>query len=103
MVYAFYEIPTKSEQPEQRPLYDSYKIAIYLVRTELTLLFKYKEYEDVFSKEEYKIISEKTGVIYAINLKEGNKPPHNLIYALLERELRILREYLTKKEAIGWI
>jgi hypothetical protein len=36
-------------------------------------------------------------------LEEGIKSSHSLIYTLSERELRILRDYLKKKEIIGWI
>jgi hypothetical protein len=71
------------------------------MRTELILLFKYRKYEDVFSKKEYKIIQDIAGVTHTINLKKGIRPPYKPIYVLLERELRILRDYLTKKEAIG--
>jgi hypothetical protein len=71
------------------------------VRTELTLLSKYKEYENVFSKKEYEIIPKKIGVTHAIDLKKGVKPFYKPIYALLKRELRILRDYLTEKETIG--
>jgi hypothetical protein len=71
------------------------------VRTELILLFKYKEYEDVFSKEGYKIIQNIAGVTHAIDLKERARPPYRPIYALSERELRILRDYLTEKKTIG--
>jgi hypothetical protein len=70
------------------------------VGTELILLFKYKEYEDVFSKEECEIIQNIAGITHAINLKEGARPPYKPIYALSERELRILRDYLAEKEAI---
>jgi hypothetical protein len=73
------------------------------VRIELTLLFKYKKYENIFSKEEYEIVSEKISVTHAIDLEEKVKPPHKSIYALSERELRILRDYLTEKKTIGWI
>jgi hypothetical protein len=40
---------------------------------------------------------------HAIDLEKGTKPFYGPIYALLERELRILRDYLTEKKAIGWI
>jgi len=31
---------------------------------------------------------------YAINIKENKEPPFNLLYNLLKKELRVLREYL---------
>jgi hypothetical protein len=73
------------------------------VGTELILLFKYREYEDVFSKERCEIVQDIAGVTHAIDLEEGARPFYKLIYALSKRELRILRDYLAKKEAIGWI
>jgi hypothetical protein len=36
-------------------------------------------------------------------LEKEAKSLYKPIYALLERELRILRDYLTEKGAIGWI
>jgi hypothetical protein len=70
---------------------------------ELTLSFKYRKYEDVFSKKGYKIIQDIAGVTHTIDLKKEAKPLYKPIYALSERELRILRDYFTEKEAIGWI
>jgi hypothetical protein len=100
IIYAFYGNPTDSEQPEQQPSYDLHKIAIYLIRTELILLFKYREYENVFSKKEYKTVQNIAGITHAIDLEKGTRSPYRPIYVLLERELRILRDYLTEKEAI---
>jgi hypothetical protein len=70
------------------------------METELTLLFKYKKYENVFSKERYKIIQDIADVTHIINLEKGTRPLYRPIYALLKRELRILRDYLTEKETI---
>jgi hypothetical protein len=100
MVYAFYGGLIDLEQPEQQFLYDLYEIAIHLVKTELTLLSKYREYEDVFSKKRCEIVQDIAGVTHAIDLKEGTRPLYRPIYALSERELRILRDYLAEKEAI---
>jgi rubrerythrin len=71
------------------------------VETELTLLFKYREYENVFSKEGYKTVQNIAGITYAIDLEEETRPFYKPIYALSERELRILRDYLAEKKAIG--
>jgi len=103
MVYVFYGAPMESEKPKQRPACNSQEVAIYSVGIELTLPSKYREYEDVFSKEECEIVPEGAGVTHAIDLEEGTKPPYGPIYALSERELRILCEYWAEKEAIGWI
>jgi hypothetical protein len=56
IIYIFYKGPINLEQPEQQPSCDLYKIAIYLIKTELILLFKYREYENVFSKKGCEII-----------------------------------------------
>jgi hypothetical protein len=73
------------------------------MRTELILLFKYREYEDVFSKKGCKIVQNIAGVTHAIDLEEGVRPFYRPIYVLLERKLRILRDYFAEKETIGWI
>jgi hypothetical protein len=54
------------------------------VKTELTLLFKYKEYENVFSKEKCETVQDITGVTHAIDLEEGARPFYRPIYALLK-------------------
>jgi hypothetical protein len=36
-----------------------------------------------------------------IDLEKGVRPPYKPIYVLLERELRILRDYFAEKETIG--
>jgi hypothetical protein len=73
------------------------------MKTELILLFKYRKYEDIFSKKGCEIIQDIAGVTHAIDLEERARPPYRLIYALSERELRILRDYLAEKKAIDWI
>jgi hypothetical protein len=103
IIYIFYKAPIELEKPKQRPVCDKQEIAIYLAGIESTLPSKYKTYEDVFSKKEYKTVPEGTGVTHAINLKKEIKPSYNLIYILSERELRILRDYLKEKKIIGWI
>jgi hypothetical protein len=71
------------------------------MKTELTLPFKYRKYEDVFSKKRYKTVQDIAGVTHAIDLKKGTRPPHEPIYVLSKRELRILRDYFAEKKAIG--
>jgi hypothetical protein len=71
------------------------------VRIELILLSKYREYENVFSKRGCETVQNIAGVTYAIDLEEGARPSYRPIYALLERELRILRDYFAEKETIG--
>ncbi len=69
----------------------------------MILSSEYEDFKDIFSKKEYETIPGNTRVTHIINLKEGIEPPFKLIYSLLERELRILYNYLTKKKIIGWI
>ncbi|OTA92672.1 hypothetical protein M434DRAFT_74214, partial [Hypoxylon sp. CO27-5] len=40
---------------------------------------------------------------HAINLKKGKKPPFNLIYLLVKKELKILKEYINNTLKKGWI
>ena len=106
MVYAFYGSPSEPEDDfaeRLRPPCDDQGIALYAVGTEIELPLKYQDFEDVFSKKECETVPEGAGVTHAIDLEEGTEPPHGPIYALSERELRILRNYLAEKEAIGWI
>ncbi len=64
---------------------------------------EYKDFEDIFFKKKCETVLESTRVTYIIDLEEGTKSLFKLIYSLSERELRILRDYLAEKEAIGWI
>ena len=68
---------------------------------EIELSLKYQDFEDVFSKEECETVLEGAGVTYAIDLEKGAKFPHGPIYALSEKELRILRNYFAEKKTIG--
>ena len=95
-MYAFYghsaEVPRRS--------CDENDIIIYFIRIELTLPLKYEDFEDIFSKKKYETVLESTRVTYIINLKKDIKSLFKLIYSLLEKELRILRDYFTEKETI---
>jgi hypothetical protein len=61
---------------------------------------KYQDFEDVFSKEECETVLKGAKITHAIDLEEGAKLSHGPIYAFLERELRILRNYFAEKEII---
>ena len=98
-MYTFYDYPT--EVP--RRSCDENNITIYSIKIELILSLEYENFEDIFFKKEYKTVLKSTRVTYVINLEEDTEPPFKPIYSLSERELRILRDYLTEKEAIGWI
>ncbi len=96
-MYTFYDYPT--EVP--RRSCDENNITIYSIKIELILSLEYENFEDIFFKKECETVPESTRVTYIINLKEGIKSLFKLIYSLSERELRILHNYFTKKEAIG--
>src|SRR6266536_6184599 len=98
-MYAFYGHP--AEVP--RKPYDKNDITIHSIRIELILPSEYKNFEDIFFKKKYETVPESTRVTYIINLEEDTKSLFGLIYSLSERELRILRDYFTEKEIIGWI
>ncbi len=98
-MYVFYDHP--AEVP--RRLYDENNITIYYIKIELILFLEYEDFEDIFSKKKYETVLENTRVTYIINLKKGIKSLFKLIYSLSKRKLRILRDYLTEKETIGWI
>ncbi len=98
-IYAFYGHP--AEIP--RRLCDENDITIHSIGIELTLPSKYEDFEDIFSKKECETIPESTRVTYTINLKKDTESLFRLIYSLSERELRILRDYLTEKKTIDWI
>ncbi len=95
-MYIFYDYSAKIP----RKLYNKNDITIYSIKTELILSLEYEDFENIFFKKEYKTVSENTRVTYTINLKEDIKSLFRLIYSLSERELRILRDYLTEKETI---
>ncbi len=69
----------------------------------MILPLKYEDFKNIFFKKKYETIPKSTRVTYIINLKKDTKSLFKLIYSLSERELRILRDYLTKKETIAWI
>ncbi len=95
-VYAFYGYP--AEVP--RRSCDENDITIYSIRIELILPLEYENFEDIFSKKKCETVLESTRVTYIIDLEEGIEFLFRLIYSLSERELRILRDYLTEKKII---
>lgn len=62
-----------------------------------------KEYEDVFSLEAASILPQNRPTDHAIDLLPDREPPYGPLYNLSGRELEILREYLEKALASGWI
>ena len=53
-----------------------------------------EEYEDVFALDKASILPYYKVSDYSINLNKGKEPLYRPLYNLLERELRVLRDYL---------
>jgi hypothetical protein len=70
---------------------------------EIRLPPKYKDYTDVFSKEEASKFPDSTRVEYSIPIKEGVEVPYDPIYQLGEHELGVLRDYLESSQEKEWI
>jgi transposase InsO family protein len=64
---------------------------------------EYKDFLDVFSTDGAAALPRDARAQHEIELEEGKKPPYGPIYALSQRELEILREYLRQNLASGRI
>jgi hypothetical protein len=65
-----------------------------------------EEFQDiikVFLKEMASVLLNHHSMEHKIDLKPGMKPLYGLIYTLLKKELKVLREYLKTSEEKGWI
>lgn len=63
---------------------------------------QYQEYADVFSEHDAGILPEHSLREHAIDI-DGHEPPYGPIYSLSEKELGVLRTYLTESLRKGWI
>ena len=63
---------------------------------------EYSDYRDVFSEKEANRLPPHVLHDYAIELK-GGELPYGPIYNLSEKELKVLREYLSDALERGWI
>jgi hypothetical protein len=66
----------------------------------LEYLMKFK---DVFSEEAARLLPDNIPYDYLIDLVPGTDPLHKLIYGLSKNELKVLKEYIEKALARGWI
>jgi hypothetical protein len=64
---------------------------------------EFREYADVFSDKETGILAEHSQYDYAIDLEPGQEPLFRPLYALLAKELKILRAYINDALVKGWI
>ena len=69
----------------------------------VTLPEAYKDFEDVFSIENAGHLPPHEDHDHAIDLIDGKQPPYGPIYSLSENELSILRAYIDKNLANGFI
>jgi hypothetical protein len=56
----------------------------------------YREYASIFNGEVADVLPKHTSYDHAIDIQEGREPPWGPIYALSQKELEVLREYLKK-------
>ncbi len=64
---------------------------------------EYHEFHNVFSGEKANVLAPHWLYDLKINLEEGAKPFHGLIYSLLPPELTVLREFLEENIKNGFI
>ncbi len=64
---------------------------------------QYRQWASVFSEEEVNKLPEHSSWDHHIDLVEGATPPYGPIYPLNEKELGVLREYISKMMAAGKI
>ena len=79
------------------------QIALLLAK-KVTVLAKYSDFADVFSKKSAEILSKCIGINkHAIELKDGMQPPYGPIYSLGLVELETLKTYIETNLANGFI
>jgi hypothetical protein len=61
------------------------------------------KFKDVFLEEAVRLLPDNTLHDHPINLMPGTDPPHKLIYGLSKNKLKVLKEYIEKALARGWI
>lgn len=70
---------------------------------EQTIPPELSDFADVFSKDAAGILPEHHSLEHKIELQPDAQPPWSSVYALSEKELEVLREYLTSAQEKGWI
>ena len=86
-------------------IYLAQKAQIALLLAEkVTVLTKYSDFANVFSKELAKVLPKRTGISEdAIELENGKQPPYGPIYSLGPVELETLKTYIKINLANGFI
>ena len=74
------------------------KVKIFIVEEvnvePVRLLLEYKDYTNIFFKEDAVNLPNGICITHAINIYKGLQVPYNPIYNLLKKELRVLYKYL---------
>jgi hypothetical protein len=76
--------------PTQKPR----RVAAVLTKGGVLIPEKYHDRVRVFSTEAAGILPDHHAMEHRIDLEPGSQPPYGPVYALLEKELEVLREYL---------
>ena len=75
-----------------------------LLAKKVTVVAKYFDFADVFSKKSANVLPERTGANkHAIELEKGKEPPYGPIYSLRPVELETPKTYIKIKLANGFI
>ena len=85
------------------PTTDGRRVAAITTNGTATLPRKYRDLLRVFSTEAAGILPDHHTMEHRIDLEPGSQPPYGPVYALSERELEVLREYLDTSLEKGWI
>jgi hypothetical protein len=85
------------------PITDGRRVTAITTNGIVTLPKKYQDLFRVFSIEAAGILPDHYTMEHCIDLEPGSQPLYGPIYALSERELEVLREYLDTSLEKGWI
>ncbi len=89
-IFVIHVNPTNNKNPQSEP-------------TPVKLPEKYKDFVDVFEKNNVDQLLAHRPYDCPIDLEEGHSPPFGPIYGLSEPELQALRDYLTENLAKGFV
>jgi Reverse transcriptase (RNA-dependent DNA polymerase)/RNase H-like domain found in reverse transcriptase/Integrase zinc binding domain/Chromo (CHRromatin Organisation MOdifier) domain len=76
--------------------------AVSVMRTN-SIPREYRDFAEVFSTKAAGMLPDHHTMEHRIELESGSQPPYGPIYALSEKELEVLREYLESSLVKGWI
>ena len=79
------------------------RVAAVAGKREVSVPEQYRDFAGVFSTEAAGLLPDHHAMEHRIDLEPGSQPPYGPVYALSEKELEVLREYLDASQAKGWI